>query len=48
MAIIDVGDKDTSVRLYLYGNIKKEKRLLPKHRDKRKIIDCYTKGMGGL
>ena len=34
-----------SVKQYLYGSTKKKERV-PKHRDKKKIMDCYAEGMG--
>ncbi len=33
------------VKQYLYGSTKKKEQLV-KHRDKKKIMDCYAEGMG--
>ena len=48
MDIIVVAHKDinvNSVMRCLYGNTKKKEKF-PKHRDKKKILDCYAEGMG--
>jgi len=48
MGIIVVEHKDTNVKIvnqYLFGNTKKKDKVV-KHKDKRKIMDCYAEGMG--
>jgi hypothetical protein len=48
MGITVVEHNDINVKIakpYLYGNTKK-KESVAKHRDKRKIMDCYAEGMG--
>ncbi len=34
-----------SVKQYLYGSMKKKDKV-PKHKEKRKIMDSYAEGMG--
>ena len=48
MGIIVVEHNDINARIvkqYLYGSTKKKGRQ-PKHKDKKKIMDCYAEGMG--
>ena len=48
MGIILVEHNDInvkSVKQYLHGSTKKKDKV-PKHREKRKIMDCYAEGMG--
>ena len=48
MDIIVVEHNDINVKSamqYLYGNTKKKERS-PRHKEKKKIMDCYAEGMG--
>jgi insertion element IS1 protein InsB len=48
MDIIVVEPRDINVKIakqYLYGSTKKKEKVA-KHRDKKKIMDCYAEGMG--
>jgi insertion element IS1 protein InsB len=48
MGIIDVGHKDINVNIvmqYLCGSMKKKEKQT-NHRNKKMILDCYSKGMG--
>ena len=48
MGIIVVEHNDINVEIvkpYLHGSTKKKEKV-PRHRDKRRIMDCYAEGMG--
>ena len=48
MDIIVVEHNDINVKIvkqYLCGNMKKKEKL-PRHKEKKKIMDCYAEGMG--